>query len=62
MRRLERVKPKLEGTKFSYSRENGHVDATCPWGNRIRCHAPDAKTRPVYEQCGAVSTRHGIRT
>jgi hypothetical protein len=37
--RLESVRPKLAGTKFSYSPENKHVSVTCPWGNSIRCHA-----------------------
>jgi hypothetical protein len=37
--RLESVKPKLAGTKFAYAAENKHVSVTCPWGNRLRCHA-----------------------
>jgi hypothetical protein len=36
--RLMAVQPKLAGTSFSCSAENGHVDVTCPWGNRIRTH------------------------
>jgi hypothetical protein len=39
--RLTAVKPRLEGTKFAFSREDGAISATCPWGNRIRVHAPD---------------------
>lgn len=38
--RLGQVKSMLEGTKFSYAVDNGHVTVTCPWGNRLRCHAP----------------------
>jgi len=38
--RLEEVKKKLEGTKFSFVNEDKHVLVTCPWGNRFRCHAP----------------------
>lgn len=38
--RLESVGPRLAGTRFAVSRADGHVDATCPWGNSIRCHAP----------------------
>ncbi|HET6183676.1 MAG TPA: hypothetical protein VFA03_08780 [Acetobacteraceae bacterium] len=41
-RRLERVAPQLEGTKFTWRATNDAVEATCPWGNRIRLHAPDA--------------------
>ena len=39
--RLRKVSGLLEGTRFSFSEQAEHVDATCPWGNRIRCHAPD---------------------
>ncbi len=38
--RLERVAPALEGTQFSFADRGAFVDATCPWGNRFRCHAP----------------------
>jgi len=38
--RLAAVKGDLAGTKFSFGTENGHVNVTCPWGNRFRCHAP----------------------
>jgi hypothetical protein len=38
--RLEAVRPKLAGTAFTFSMEDKHVAATCPWGNRIRCYAP----------------------
>ena len=40
--RLARVAPSLEGTKFSYRATNDAVETTCPWGNRLRLHAPDA--------------------
>ena len=40
--RLERVKPMLKDTKFAFGETNDGVEVTCPWGNRIRCHAPDA--------------------
>ena len=39
-RRLERVAKPLAGTAFSFARSDGFVDATCPWGNRFRLHAP----------------------
>ncbi len=41
MRRLRRYGPKLSHTKFSYAERDGGIDVTCPWGNRIRLHAPD---------------------
>jgi hypothetical protein len=39
-RRLQAVAPLLAETRFSWERRNGIVEATCPWGNRYRCHAP----------------------
>ena len=42
--RLAAVAPRLEGTRFAYARSGDVVDVTCPWGNRMRCHAPDAAT------------------
>lgn len=38
--RLERVAPQLKETKFSFKHLDSHIEATCPWGNRFRCHAP----------------------
>lgn len=40
MRRLDRVAKPLAGTAFSFKRGEGFIDTTCPWGNRIRLHAP----------------------
>src|ERR1700736_6422037 len=40
--RLASVAPKLHGTKFAFSEHNDYVEAICPWGNRVRCHEPDA--------------------
>lgn len=39
--RLARVKPLLEGTRFGFVERNDFVEATCPWGNTVRCHAPN---------------------
>ena len=41
--RLAAVAPKLEGTAFGYREHNDHVEAICPWGNRLRCFEPDAE-------------------
>ena len=40
LRRLERVRRPLAGTAFDFTERGGAVEATCPWGNRVRCHAP----------------------
>jgi hypothetical protein len=36
--RLEAASGLLEGTQFSFEVHNAHIDVTCPWGNRMRCH------------------------
>jgi len=42
--RLARVRGLLAGTRFDFAqRANGTVDVTCPWGNRMRCHAPEPR-------------------
>jgi hypothetical protein len=41
--RLEKTAPRLKGTQFAFTIHAGHVDASCPWGNRFRCHAPSAQ-------------------
>ena len=40
--RLASVARKLEGTAFVFAEHDDHVEATCPWGNRLRCYEPDA--------------------
>ena len=43
--RLACIKPRLQGTQFAYSAYTVNaalVEVTCPWGNRIRVHAPEA--------------------
>ena len=39
-RRLEKVAPQLAETRFAWQEHDGTVEATSPWGNRYRCHAP----------------------
>src|SRR5437016_9690010 len=36
--RLASVAKKLEGTAFAFAEHNDHVEAICPWGNRVRCY------------------------
>ncbi|MDB5808818.1 MAG: hypothetical protein JWN94_940 [Betaproteobacteria bacterium] len=43
LKRLATVKDRLAHTKFKVTEHEGYVEAMCPWGNRIRCHAPDAQ-------------------
>lgn len=38
--RLAGVRRELENTRFDFREHNDFVEATCPWGNRIRCYAP----------------------
>jgi hypothetical protein len=41
LQRLHYAQTFLEGTQFSYREAGDVVETTCPWGNRIRVHAPD---------------------
>jgi hypothetical protein len=41
LHRLAAVKERLAHTRFKVTEHEGYVEAMCPWGNRIRCHAPD---------------------
>jgi hypothetical protein len=41
LKRLDYAKKYLEGTKFSFKEAGDVVETTCPWGNKIRVHAPD---------------------
>jgi hypothetical protein len=41
LKRLDYAKKYLEGTKFSFKEASDVVETTCPWGNKIRVHAPD---------------------
>ena len=46
--RLDRVAPQLAGTKFATRDHGSAVEATSPYGNRLRMHAPDpARFGPV---------------
>lgn len=40
LERLHSVKDDLAGTRFKFKEANDYVEATCPWGNRIRVHEP----------------------
>jgi hypothetical protein len=42
LERLASVAKKLGGTRFAFFERNDHVEAICPWGNRLRCYEPDA--------------------
>ena len=42
LERLASVAKRLEGTSFAFTEHNDHVEAICPWGNRVRCYEPDA--------------------
>jgi hypothetical protein len=41
LRRLDSVKAPLARTQFAFTEHEAYVEAVCPWGNRIRCYAPD---------------------
>ncbi len=41
LKRLHYVRGFLEGTQYSFREAGDVVETICPWGNRIRVHAPD---------------------
>ncbi len=45
--RLAAVRGALAGTAFDFARRGraskSYIDVSCPWGNLIRCHAPDGR-------------------
>lgn len=43
LNRLTSIKATLAQTRFGFTEHDTYVEATCPWGNRIRCHAPDVQ-------------------
>jgi hypothetical protein len=47
LRRLEAVKGPLAGTRFTFSAQDGYVEATSPWGNRIRCFEAGGRFGPM---------------
>jgi hypothetical protein len=40
LRRLDKLRKPLEGTRFAFVEHADHVETTCPWGNKILCHDP----------------------
>jgi catechol 2,3-dioxygenase-like lactoylglutathione lyase family enzyme len=67
MARLAGVQPLLKGTKFAFDRGDKSVDLTCPWGSRLRVHAPDRERfgamtlgMPYVEIDTAPGTTEGI--
>ncbi len=45
--RLRRIGQKLRATQFAIADRGETVDVICPWGNRLRCHAPAPAFGPV---------------
>ena len=40
--RLEMVAPRLSDSRFTWSRDEQKISASCPWGNQFRIYGPDA--------------------
>jgi hypothetical protein len=36
---MKRIAPEVQ-TQFTWREKDGTIEATCPWGNRVRLHAP----------------------
>jgi catechol-2,3-dioxygenase len=46
-RRLNRAGEALADTRFECHERDGYIEALCPWGNRIRCFAPNQRFGPM---------------
>ena len=46
---LETVRKQLDGTRFAVTETADYVEATCPWGNRIRIHEPAPEFDSQFE-------------
>jgi hypothetical protein len=42
LRRLHEIRSRLTDTRFTFAEQKDFIDVTCPWGNRMRCHTPEA--------------------
>jgi hypothetical protein len=42
-RRLAAVRADLAETRFDFREGDGVIDVVSPWGNRLRCHAPQSR-------------------
>ena len=60
MKRLNRVKKALDGTKFQFRESNDGVETVCSWGNRITVHEPDV-ARFGRVQLGMPYVRFDVR-
>jgi hypothetical protein len=64
--RLQAVAPRLDGTQFRFTDRSDFVEVTCPWGNRLRVHAPSPELggfeigMPYIEFLVAPGTADGI--
>jgi hypothetical protein len=64
--RLQAVAPRLDGTQFRFTDRSDFVEVTCPWGNRLRVHAPSPELggfeigMPYIEFLVAPGTAEGI--
>jgi hypothetical protein len=54
LQRLDMVKEPLAGTRFAFQAQNDYVETTCPWGNKILCHAPGPRFGNVQLGMGYV--------
>jgi hypothetical protein len=47
LKRLAEVRSDLEDTSFAVTEEDGFVEVSSPWGNRLRCFEPDPRFGPI---------------
>jgi hypothetical protein len=47
LKRLAEVRSDLEDTSFAVTEDDGFVEVSSPWGNRLRCFEPDPRFGPI---------------
>lgn len=47
LKRLAEVQGDLANTSFALTEDDGYVEVTSPWGNRLRCFEPDVRFGPI---------------
>jgi hypothetical protein len=47
LERLTKMRKLLEGTRFDFGEHGEFVEATCPWGNHLRCYEPGKRFGPT---------------
>ena len=57
LKRLDMARKPLAGTRFAFTEKNDHVEAICPWCNRIRVYEPGSRFGRMMPGSRSTSSR-----